>query len=271
MLDSGACALPDLLDPPYAASDDDREALRLADGWAGRWSAVWNVAGCEVACSVRDLVGPPAGSAPVRAFTWRSGQRHRPGLEAMASTGRLHGFESLEERRLLLALDFCGQVTSVLSQPFRLRFMISGGGRSEHVPDFLAVTANGTWLVDVRPAALIKAGDRVKFAAAAEAALSCGWGYLVACGWKPHVQSVLDAFSAQRRLLADPLGIQQELLHAAAGGPLPFRALAGATSYPVIGRAHALHLLWHRRLGTSLVAPFGDESLVWPAGTAGGT
>lgn len=271
MLDSGACALPDLLDSPYVVSSHDREALGLADGWAGRWSAVWKVTGREVACSVRDLTGPPADSAPVRAFTWRAGQRHRPGLGAMASTGRLHGFESLEEQRLLLALDFCSEVTSVLSQPFRLRFTLSGGGKSEHVPDFLAVTADGTWLIDVRPAALIKAGDRVKFAASAEAALSCGWGYLVACGWKPHVQSVLDAFSAQGRQLADPLGIQQELLDAAAGGPLPFRALAGATSYPVIGRAHALHLLWHRRLEASLSAPFGDESLVWPAGTAGGT
>jgi hypothetical protein len=35
----------------------------------------------------------------------------------MVSTGRLHGFESLEERPLLLALDFAGEVEEVLSQP----------------------------------------------------------------------------------------------------------------------------------------------------------
>ena len=56
----------------------------------------------------------------------------------MVSTGRLHGFESLEERSLLLALDFTGSVEEIVPQPFLLRFGTSGGFR-EHVPDFLAV------------------------------------------------------------------------------------------------------------------------------------
>jgi hypothetical protein len=43
---------------------------------------------------------------PVRRFGWRTGQRHRPGLQFLVSTGRHHGFESLAEQRLLLALDF---------------------------------------------------------------------------------------------------------------------------------------------------------------------
>jgi hypothetical protein len=68
-----------------------------------------------------------AGCVPVRRFTWRQRQRHRPGLQFMVSTGRLHGFESLEERSLLLALDFLGEVEEVLSQPFRLKFEAAGG------------------------------------------------------------------------------------------------------------------------------------------------
>ncbi|MFC5831860.1 hypothetical protein [Nonomuraea insulae] len=100
---------------------------------------------------------------PVRRFSWRASQRHRPGLEFMVSTvstGRLHGFESLEEQRLLLALDFAGSVAEVLPQPFRLRFE-AGDGFREHVPDFLAVLRDGSgWLFDVRPAALIR--DRIK-------------------------------------------------------------------------------------------------------------
>lgn len=52
------------------------------------------------------------------------------------STGRHHGFESLEEARLLLALDFL-QVREVLPQPFRLEF-VHRDGRMEHTPDFLA-------------------------------------------------------------------------------------------------------------------------------------
>jgi len=57
---------------------------------------------------------PAAGCVPVRRFTWRQRQRHRPGLQFMVSTGRLHGFESLEEQSLLLALDFTGTAEDVL-------------------------------------------------------------------------------------------------------------------------------------------------------------
>ncbi len=59
-------------------------------------------------------------SQPVRGFTWRAKQRHRPGLEAMASAGGKHGFESLKVS-LLVALDFL-RASEVLSQPFRLDF-----------------------------------------------------------------------------------------------------------------------------------------------------
>jgi len=40
---------------------------------------------------------PVMSSRPMRGFTWRAKQRHRPGLEAMASAGGKHGFESLKE------------------------------------------------------------------------------------------------------------------------------------------------------------------------------
>jgi hypothetical protein len=192
-------------------------------------------------------------------------QRHRPGLEAMVSTGRLHGFESIAEQRLLLALDFLG-VTGLLGQPMTLRFTTSGGGASEHVPDFLAETGTGVLLVDVRPAGRIGPADRVKFAATAEAALSCGWGYLVVAGWRRQVQATLDALSAQRRPLQDQLGLQDQLLRAVRDGALPFGDLVRRTEYPVIGRAHAIHLLWRRRLGTDLSRPLGDQALVWAAG-----
>ena len=61
----------------------------------------------------------------------------------MVSTGLHHGFESLEEARLLLALDFAGAVTEVICQPFRLRFA-TADGLVEHIPDVLAVAADGT-------------------------------------------------------------------------------------------------------------------------------
>lgn len=71
----------------------------------------------------------------------RAKQRHRPGLEVMASTGWKQGFESLQEVRLLVALDFL-TVSEVLSQPFRLDFE-HAGGHAWHIPDFLAVIGGG--------------------------------------------------------------------------------------------------------------------------------
>ncbi|MFF1839065.1 hypothetical protein ACFVXE_33535 [Streptomyces sp. NPDC058231] len=100
----------------------------------------------------------------------------------MASTGRKHGFESLEEMRLLVALDFLG-ASEVLSQSFRLDFE-PVGGPSWHIRDFLALIGGGMWMLNVRPMELIKDEDAMKFAAAREVAAACGWRYSVVAGWR---------------------------------------------------------------------------------------
>ncbi|MER5727363.1 hypothetical protein ABT084_03210 [Streptomyces sp. NPDC002138] len=81
-----------------------------------------------------------------------------------SGTGRLHGFESLAERRVRLALDSVGGTTEVLSQPFTLKFTTCRRP-VQHMPDFLALTQGAALLIDVRPADLIKPNDAVKFAA----------------------------------------------------------------------------------------------------------
>jgi hypothetical protein len=179
----------------------------------------------------------------------------------MVSTGRHHGFESHAEQELLLALDFAGNLVDVLSQPFRLVFT-AAGGPGQHTPDFLAVTRDGVWLIDVRPGARIEEEDRVRFAAAAEAALSCGWRYAVAAGWLPNVQVTLGTLSAQRRPLTDPLHLQPVLLAAAEAGPVRFGDLVEHGGIPAAARAQVLHLIWERRLGIDLSAPLGDASVV---------
>ena len=258
---SDRCELADLA-TMCEVTDGDRRALVLTAGWSSRWVATWKVAGRDVACPVADMGGfPVPGCEPVRHFTWSTGQGHRPGLQSMTATGRLHGFESHAEQRLLVALDFLG-VREVVSQPHRMRFESAAGPR-EHTPDFLAVTGEGTWLLDVRPADRIAAADRVKFAASAEAALACGWRYGVVGGWQPHVMTTLDTLSAQRRPLSDPLGLAEALLGAAADGPARFADLVAATSWPAVARAFAIHLIWHRLLAIDLAEPFGDSSLVW--------
>ncbi|MER6950546.1 hypothetical protein ABT294_41655 [Nonomuraea sp. NPDC000554] len=148
-------------------------------------------------------------------------------MQFMVSTGRHHGFESLEEARLLLVLDFAGDLVDVVSQPLRLRFGTAAGDR-EHTPDFLAVTRSGTWLIDVRPARLIGEPDLESFAAAAEVAMACGWRFAVIAEWKAHVTATLDALSSQRRPLSDPLGLRPGLLAAAARPGARFGQVAAA-------------------------------------------
>jgi hypothetical protein len=267
---SDCCGLDELF-LGYGIGDAEHSRLELGPKWPQRWTATWRVSGGDVVSAVRDLgLVPAAGCEPVRRFSWARRQRHRPGLQFMVSTGRLHGFESLEERSLLLALDFTGAVKEVLPQPFLLRFGTSGGEFREHVPDFLAVLRDGSrWLFDVRPARLVKEDDATCFAAAAEAALEAGWRYSVVAGWRPHVLTGIDALSAQRRDLEDRLGLQDRLLRIVSAGPAAFGDLAAATPLPAVARAHALHLLWRRRLGIDLSRPVGDVSLVWLAGGNG--
>ena len=84
-------------------------------------------------------------------------------------------------------------------------------------------------------------------------------GDRVAAGGDRHV----DALSAQRRPLGDPLGLQPQLLARALHGPVRFKDLVGGTSALVVARAHALHLIWRRRLGIDLTEPLGDDARVW--------
>jgi len=238
-----------------------RAGLELGEGWSGRWTVTWKAGGDLVSCSVRELVQTPVVDGdPIRCFRWRRDQGHRPGLQFLVSTGRHHGAESLEEARLLMALDFAGGLVDVVSQPMRLRFG-TVVKRRNHTPDFLAVTWSGVWLIDVRPASLIEDEDRESFAAAAEVAVSCGWHYLVVARWRDHVSSTLDALSSQRRPLSDPLELRPALLASARRG-LTFGELAATAACGPLARAQLLHLIWHRQLGVNLAEPLADRSPV---------
>ncbi|MEU2855225.1 hypothetical protein [Streptomyces syringium] len=127
----------------------------------------------------------------------------------------------------------------------------------------------GIWLLDVRPAALIRDADAVKFAAAREVAVICGWRHSVVVGLRPHVYSVLDGPSSQRHPMKDPLSLQPELMALAGQGEMQFGALVQATRCEVVARANAKHLLWHRRLATDLGSPLVDSSMVWSASARG--
>ncbi|MEO3791708.1 hypothetical protein ABGB14_15995 [Nonomuraea sp. B10E15] len=131
------------------------------------------------------------------------------------------------------------------------------------------MTTSGTWLIDVRPQGRIGPDDRVKFAAAAEVALACGWRYLVVAGWRQQVMTTLDGVSSQRRSSSDPLQLRPLLLDRLRSGPCPFGTLVAGTVAPAVARAQLLHLLWWRRAGVDLARPLTDDSIVYPAEEAG--
>jgi len=148
---SASCAVDELFIALKLGPEVGR-ALDLAEAWVRRWTVTWSVAGSELCCPVSELSSVPVRDAePVRHFNWRPRQRHRPGLEFLVTTGRQHGFESLEERSFLRAVDFAGAVRGVLSQPFRIRFKTADGKSRSHIPDYLVMMPGGCWLVDVRP------------------------------------------------------------------------------------------------------------------------
>ena len=243
----------------------DASGLDLEEGWPDRWLVTRRVSGDKVSCTVRDLSRMPGTSGgPVRWFSWQREQGHRPGLQYLVSTGRHHGAESMEEARVLLALDFAGDLVDVVSQPLLLRFTTASGKGREHTPDFLAVTRSGTWLIDVRPEPRIEDKDAESFAAAAEAALACGWRYTVAARWRDHVLASLDALSSQRRPLKDPLGLRPGLLASAGKQGARFGEVAAASGCEPVARAQLLHLIWYRRIGIDLAEPLADRSLLVP-------
>ena len=264
---SASCAADEL----FVALDLGPEVSRgldLTEGWVRRWTVTWSFDGSELCCPVSELSSVPMrGAEPVRHFSWHPRQGHRPGLELLVTTGQQHGFESLEERSFLRALDFAGAARGVLSQPFRIRFKTAGGKTRSHIPDFLVVMPGGCWLVDVRPLHLAgKEEDQVCFAAADELARAAGWQYSVVAGWKPQVLPALEAMRAESRPMTHLLGIEGQVLGLLEHGGMTFGELVGATSLPVVARAHALHLLWHRRIGIDLSSPLLDRSFVALAG-----
>ena len=59
-----------------------------------RWTVRWKTTGADVTCPVQGLAGAPAmASVPVRGFTWRAGQWHRPGLQRSAAWKALPGLD----------------------------------------------------------------------------------------------------------------------------------------------------------------------------------
>ena len=70
----------------------------------------------------------------------------RQGIVSPRRSSQSRGFESLAERQLCWPRDFCGEVTDVLSQRFRLRFTTVGGA-TDRIAALLVGLAAGCMLL----------------------------------------------------------------------------------------------------------------------------
>ena len=86
---SDTCGLDELFSA-HIASERSLGSLALGSQWPRRWSATWRTSVGELVCPTRDLaVVPVLECVPVRRFSCRASQRHRPGLEFPALTRAL--------------------------------------------------------------------------------------------------------------------------------------------------------------------------------------
>jgi hypothetical protein len=235
-----------------------------AEAGAGDVEVSWADAGGRRCSSGLDSAAGIAfeDALPVREFLSYRGQRHFPGLWWLATTGRQVGYESWLERDHVMALDFDRVVTGVSSQPFTLTW--GGGGRTvSHTPDYFARLADGSAVVvDVRPAARVGPGDKVKFEATAAACTRVGnWSFRLVHELEPVLAANVRWLSGYRhpRHGGSALGVSLRRVFAGGAGLLDG---VSQVADPIWGLPVLFHLLWRGDLVVDLSVPLGDGTWV---------
>lgn len=258
-LPSHAAAWLDVCETSTAHHD---HAPLVATGWPDAWTVTFRHGQDEHTTPVRaanpvDLLDADA----IRNSTWHRNSRARAGLHFMATTERVHWHESLFERDLLIALDFEEGLGALASQPFTLSWH-DGQRLRSHTPDFAAAIDGEMWIINVRPAPLVKP-QLLENAAATRAMCALhGWREALVVGYAQPAHTVLKTIAAARRT-ADPYSLGEEMLDLLAeDGSLPFGDLVAATTAPVLARAVLQRLIWDREVTIDLARLLTDETLV---------
>ncbi|WNV74453.1 hypothetical protein [Geodermatophilus sp. DSM 44513] len=237
-------------------------APALATGWPDRWSVTYRNDEGEHAESVREVDPVDLIDAdPMRNSTWHAHSRARAGLHHMSSTDRLHWHESLFERELLVALDFDKGLDDVTSQPFTLTWH-DGTAWKKHTPDFAAVIHGEMWIINVRPAPLVKPQLLANAAATRAVCALRGWQEALVVGYAQPALTVLKTIGAARRT-ADPYTLGDQMLDLLdQQGPTRFGDLVAATEAPLLARAVLQRLIWDREATVDLNRLLTDETTV---------
>jgi len=138
--------------------------------------------GTRLSCPLLDANGAELGAAaPARRFHAYRGQKHFPGLWWAATTRSHVGYESWLERYWLTELDHDPEVVHITSQPFVMTWPSPNRrGFTEHIPDYLARTVEGsTVIVDCHRAERVTGDAAEKFAATLTVCRMLEWSYLL--------------------------------------------------------------------------------------------
>ncbi len=258
-LDSAKASWLDICETTTAHHEHARD---LPTGWPDRWSMTYSQAKNEHTVSVREVEPTDLLDAdPIRNSTWHAHSRARAGLHFMASTERLHWHESLFERDLLVALDFDEGFNDAASQPFTLSWH-DGTDWKTHTPDFAAVIHGEMWIINVRPASLLKPQLLANAAAVRAVCALRGWQETLVVGYEQPALTVLKTIGAARRT-ADPYSIGDQMLDMLADwGPSRFGDVVAASAAPVLARAVLQRLIWDREVTVDLNRLLTDETVV---------
>lgn len=203
-------------------------------------------------------------AAPFRSPHRYPRQRNYLGYYYFSNTGQHVWHESLLEAAALRQLDFEQDIVAIAAQPMSIRF----GDGTWHVPDYMALHANGTQVVyDVKPSSLMKDQVLEQFIKTRDVCKAVGWGYAI-CNELPLRESQnLKWISNFKHAGYHPTNMGatgiSELL-GALSEPITLGEAAQLIGAPSMahGRSSIYHLVWIGILGIDLSQHVNDRALI---------
>ena len=189
-------------------------------------------------------------------------QHHTPGFYAFSTLKKHVYYESYLESTVLLHLDYGGEVTYLVEQPFVIH-----DRKRQHIPDFVVqYRDHHVELINVKPAVFRhKPAFEQSLELVEEAAQARGWTSRVFTELGRQYVDNLEWLAGYRGLpyrLAEFSGRIVDTLQE----PLTLRTLVAKIGEPFLLKPVVFHLIWHRRLCTNLDGRFSLDMPIWRSG-----
>jgi len=189
--------------------------------------------------------------------------------------GGMASFESSLERDWLVVLDFDPAVTSLLEQPFSIKYF-AGGRERRYTPDVMAefkhANSTETIVYEVKPREILRANwkrYKPRFKAAVHYCRERGWRFKIMTENEIRTAYLENAkFLRRYRNLPDQKLICDQLIYTfRALGPTTPQALLAAAYWPREDQMKAIPMMWKMvtdgRIGVLLHEPLTMASEIW--------